>query len=151
MPADGLLEHDKQASNFKINRKVNLNLLGKYTITLDARFRVPLDNFGAYDEFGTTITFQLTVNPCEISSFVGTPSVTELIYNMLDSSLQNVASFFFTQTDSCEYVETYSISQIDSSVAPFVTLNKATKDFTISQFNDVNLIGNYNIEVKAVI
>ena len=116
-------------------------------VTIRSEICVPDDHTLAtcttmFDEY----QFSIIVGNCQVSSYFATTYVTELVYNIGDSTLQG-GSYVFSEDPICNYPETVTFENLPA----FVTHNESTSDFTIPQTLDLALIGEYVVTIKSEI
>ena len=139
--------HNVGSSDFTLDYISDFNLAGEYFVTIRSEICVP-DDFTQttcttmFDEY----QFSIIVENCLVNSYQQTTTVTEIIYNIGDPTLTD-GSYAFEETPVCGYPETVTLTNLPT----FVTHNEANSDFTISQTNDLNLIGQYTVTIKSEI
>jgi len=90
--------------------------------------------------------FTILIEPCLVTTYTATTSVTEIRYNI--GTLEKTDGFYvFDEDPVCNYPEIVTLTNLP----PFVTHNEGSSDFTIPQTTDLSLLGEYTVSLKSEI
>ena len=94
----------------------------------------------------TTFDFTVFMTPCRITDYIDTLKVDEIRYSLGEPSLQD-GPYTFDEVPFCGYPETVTLTNLPV----FVTHNGASSDFTVPKNGDLNLIGEYTVNIRSEI
>ena len=95
-----------------------------------------------------SFSFTFRVNPCQILSFTANAFPATQTYTLGDLGY-TTPQYGFSQTNTCNYAESLTISGLPPSSA--VSSNLANKDFTFIQTINRSIIGDYLVTIQAQI
>ena len=84
---------------------------------------------------------------CEVTDYIATLRVTEIRYVIGGPALVQVGPYTFDEIPGCGYPETVTLTDLPV----FMTHNEASSDFTVPQSDDLNLIGEYTVNIRSEI
>ena len=113
--------HNVATSDFTIDQVFDLSLIGEYVVTIRSEICVPDDyTQTACTTMADEYQFSIFVQPCVVSTYTATTSVTEIRYNIGSSAVLNDGFYKFDENPACGYAETVSLTNLPT----FVTHNE---------------------------
>ena len=139
--------HNLGASDFTIPQNSDLGILGEYLVNIESRISVPDDyTKGSYTDFVVAYNFNIFIEPCLVTSYDSTIVAGPIEYFVGDPD-ETDGAYAFADTPACNYPQHLTLTDL-----PVWTVhNEATQDFTIPQFFDLSLIGEYVVTVHSQI
>ena len=140
------MSHNNGSEDFTVTKFLDLSLIGSYIVTIRSEINIPLDAaktqiLNMFDQYN----FLVIVNPCSFQDYVATAWVVDLHYNIGATALTSGNYEFDEQPLSCGYPETVTLTNLPA----FVTHNVSTFDFTIPKTSDLNIVGEYIVNIKS--
>ena len=145
LPTGPYLTHNTVSREFTIAKTSDLAFLGIYNATITSTFLQP--SLSGISPVKKSITFQLIVNPCTVTSYdVVKAIVTPVSYTLGDAS-KTFGPYQFSQSPNCGYIETVSVTGLPAGT--YLTHNTVSRDFTIIKTSDFAFLGIYNATITS--
>ena len=90
--------------------------------------------------------FPIRVQPCQVDTYSRVIVAGPINFNIGKPTYID-GLYSFGEDPICDYAETVTVTNLPS----FVTHNNGSADFTISEINDLSLIGEYVITIRSQI
>ena len=140
--------HNAPATDdFTIPTTSDLSLLGSYTVTIRSEIQVPDDyTKSTFTSMFAEHDFIVFIDPCIVDSYDATTVVTKIIYNVNQATL-TTGFYQFDETPGCDYPETVTVTNLPA----FATHSEPNSDFTIVKNPNLDLIGEYVVNLRSEI